>query len=304
MFFSSCQSVINSSYITFNNFSIAFDDLYDISYLNCTSYIPSQVLALMTHYSRLVHANDSTYDQMIPTHFLEDCLLNSPYDKRVSALYYMQRPRFTIGFGLNQVLSLTFEGVLSSAVTLTLTWNERRLMWNESSDIPHWKWPSHADISPSKLWLPVYFVHNCPTASCAISIDNYSEIDVSNNGSISQLVMTVIKSTCHLDLTLFPFDQQNCSIYIDFDNSIPFTFYTVVASVGQVMYYEECDEWLVTSLSFANESGYSYQFQMNTSTSDWVVSEQLLNNNTLRAQLTLVRTSSSDVYNLLAPVKR
>ena len=201
----------------------------------------------MLQYSQSVPANVSTYDQMIPTHYLESCLLNAPNDNRISALYYMQRPRFTIGFGLNQVFSLTFDEILSTAVTLTLTWNERRLMWNESSDVPHWKWPTKADISQSKLWLPVNFEHNCPTTTCAISIDNHSGIDLFNNGTINQLVMTVIESTCHLNLNLFPFDQQNCSIIIDADNSIPFPFYIIIAGVGQVMYYEDCDEWLVTS---------------------------------------------------------
>ena len=98
---------INSSYITANNFSLSFDELYNIKPLNCISFIPPEVLALMVQYSQSVPNNDTTYDQMIPTNYLQTCLLNSDYDSRISALYFMQRPRFTFGFGLNQVVSLT-----------------------------------------------------------------------------------------------------------------------------------------------------------------------------------------------------
>ena len=187
-------------------------------------------------------------------------------------------------------------------MTITMTWNERRLMWNENSDIPHWKWPTKIDISPSKLWLPVYFIHNCPTTDCVIVIDNYTEIDIFNNGSISLPVMKVIRSTCHLNLNLFPFDQQTCSIIFDMDNSIPFNFNTIMTN-GYVRYDEQNDEWLVTSLSIGKEMAFIYSFAMNTSASDWTVTQEQVDNNTIVVYLTLVRTSSSDVYNLLAPVQ-
>ena len=70
-----------------------------------------------------------------------------------------------------------------------------------------------------------------------------------------------------------------------------------------MLYYEEGDGWLVTSLNFSTlESGLNYEFKMNSSSSDWIVSSNTLEANYVLVQMTLVRTSASDVYDLLAPV--
>ena len=284
--------------------TIPFVDLYNLQPLNCTSYIPPKVISLITAYSANVPANsDGSYDQMIPAQYLLKCLLNSDYEERISPFYFMQNATLNIGFGLNELLSLSFEGVLTSAITITMQWVEPRLTWNKSSDIPHWNWPTKVDISPAKIWLPVYFIHNCPDESCTIYIDNNTELDILNDGTISAMIMTVVQSTCHLKLDLFPFDEQSCKIVFDLDNSIPFSFDILTSNIGTVLYYEEGDGWLVTSLNFTRvESGLSYEFKMNTSSTDWIVSTNSLEANYVLVQLTLVRTSASDVYDLLAPV--
>lgn len=163
----------------------------------------------------------------------------------------MQNATLNFNFALNEALSLTFEGVLTSAVTFALQWTEPRLTWNVSSDFQHWNWPTKIDINPAKLWLPVYFIHNCPDTSCSVSIDKNTEIDIQNDGTISLLIMTVIDSTCHLNLDLFPFDEQTCSVIFDLDNSIPITYNIVTENLGSALFYEDSDEWLVTALSYS-----------------------------------------------------
>ena len=281
---------------------ISFADLHNLQPLNCTPSIPSKVVALMSSYSTSVASNSSEFDQIIPAEYLIKCLLNADYDSRISAFYYMQTPTLNVNFALNEIISLEFEGTLSSAVSLTFQWTEARLTWNVASDIPHWNWPSLVDINPSKLWLPVFFVHNCPTTSCAIPIDNHTEIDISNDGAIKYSIMTLIRSTCGLILDLFPFDQQKCNITLDLDNSIPFNYSIVTQNFGVALYYETCDEWLVTAIDFNSEADEVYAFTMNTTSTNWSVIPEHSNNLIVDVHLTLIRTSSSDVYNLLAPV--
>lgn len=279
---------------------ISFADLHGLQSLNCTSYIPTKVLALMKAYA----SDSSASDQTIPAEYLIKCLLNAEYDNRISAFYYMENPALDVNFALNEVMSLTFEGTLSSAVTLWFDWIEPRLTWNVTSDIAHWNWPSKVDINPAKLWLPIYFIHNCPTTSCVLPVDANTEIDITSDGGIKYYIMTVVQSTCQLNLDNFPFDEQKCNIMLDFDNSIPFHFTISTKGEGSALYYETCDEWLVTSFDYDAETGYNYAFKMSTSPTDWTITKEDLNYSVIEVHMTLVRTSSSDVYNLLAPVLR
>lgn len=182
---------------------ISFADLHNLQPLNCTPTIPSKVVALMSAYSAGVASNNSAFDRTIPAEYLMSCLLNADYDKRIAAFYYQQSPSLNFNFALNEVISLTFDGTLTCSVTFGLKWTEPRLTWNANSDLQHWNWPPKVDINPLKLWLPVYFIHNCPNTSCAIPIDSNAEIDISNDGTIDYVIMRTIQATCSLVLSFY-----------------------------------------------------------------------------------------------------
>lgn len=271
--------------------------LNDINPLNCTPHIPNKVLEIMRNYSRASGAED----MLIPPKYLQHCLLDAPYDNRVSTLYMLDRPVVEFSFALNQVLSLDFSGQLVLSASINLVWYEPRLTWNLTSDVEHWTWHDMIDVMAGFIWMPTFTVLNCPLADCRLALDNSSEVDIQNDGLVVYNTSQQLTTSCHIDLSLFPFDEQRCAILFDLDNSIPFSYSVQVANEAATLYYDESDEWLVTSLQCTNDLTNQSVFVM-SAPNNWTVSTLPTDNKSTVVRLSLVRTSSSDVYILIAPL--
>ena len=131
-------------------------------------------------------------------------------------------------FSLQQIIDLDEKNqILTSNVWLDLTWKDAYMMWNTSD------YNNITDIrlTPSDLWRPDLLLYN--SANEDFESTYPSHLVVRHNGDVgwippgwlllvqldltSTLVYTLhstglFKSTCKVDITWFPFDQQNCTL--------------------------------------------------------------------------------------------
>ena len=70
-----------------------------------------------------------------------------------------------------------------------------------------------------KVWVPAFEVLNCDWDDCSLQPHNTTYMTLEYNGNIELIIQKLIQSKCHLNFTLFPFDQQNCSLIFALQNN-------------------------------------------------------------------------------------
>ncbi|XP_075591814.1 neuronal acetylcholine receptor subunit alpha-7 isoform X3 [Dermatophagoides farinae] len=89
---------------------------------------------------------------------------------------------------------------------LRLEWNDSNLRWspNDYGGITDLR------ISPDKVWRPDILLYN--SADEKFDGTYHSNVVVNHNGSCLYIPPGIFKSTCKIDITWFPFDDQFCDI--------------------------------------------------------------------------------------------
>jgi hypothetical protein len=95
------------------------------------------------------------------------------------------------------------------------TWTEERISWNQSE----FGYQTSIYMAPEDIWRPRLFVQE--SYDTLIEVGNISGmVKVGSNGRVQWTVGTVIKVTCSVDVTYFPFDSQTCIITL---TALPYT---------------------------------------------------------------------------------
>ncbi|XP_023339135.1 neuronal acetylcholine receptor subunit alpha-7 isoform X2 [Eurytemora carolleeae] len=113
----------------------------------------------------------------------------------------------TFGLTLQQIIDVDEKNQLLTAnVWLNLEWTDVNLRWNES------EYGNVKDIRipPSTIWKPDILMYN--SASEAFDGTYPTNVVVTSNGGCSYIPPGIFKSTCKIDITWFPFDDQNCDM--------------------------------------------------------------------------------------------
>jgi nicotinic acetylcholine receptor len=113
----------------------------------------------------------------------------------------------TFGLTLQQIIDVDEKNQLLTAnVWLNLEWTDVNLRWNES------EYGNVKDIRmpPSTIWKPDILMYN--SASEAFDGTYPTNVVVYSNGGCSYIPPGIFKSTCKIDITWFPFDDQNCDM--------------------------------------------------------------------------------------------
>lgn len=111
------------------------------------------------------------------------------------------------GLTLQQIIDVDEKNQLLTAnVWLNLEWTDVNLKWNES------EYGSVADIRipPGSLWKPDILMYN--SASEAFDGTYPTNVVVTSAGGCSYIPPGIFKSTCKIDITWFPFDDQDCEM--------------------------------------------------------------------------------------------
>ncbi|KAH8374258.1 hypothetical protein KR200_011473 [Drosophila serrata] len=150
--------------------------------------------------------------------FTESC--QGPHEKRLlnhllSTYNTLERPvaneseplEVKFGLTLQQIIDVDEKNqILTTNAWLNLEWNDYNLRWNETE----YGGVKDLRITPNKLWKPDVLMYN--SADEGFDGTYHTNIVVKHNGSCLYVPPGIFKSTCKIDITWFPFDDQHCEM--------------------------------------------------------------------------------------------
>ncbi|XP_045496981.1 neuronal acetylcholine receptor subunit alpha-7 isoform X18 [Colias croceus] len=111
------------------------------------------------------------------------------------------------GLTLQQIIDVDEKNqLLITNIWLSLEWNDYNLRWNDSD----YGGVKDLRITPNKLWKPDVLMYN--SADEGFDGTYQTNVVVRNNGSCLYVPPGIFKSTCKIDITWFPFDDQHCDM--------------------------------------------------------------------------------------------
>ncbi|XP_052124765.1 acetylcholine receptor subunit alpha-type acr-16 isoform X6 [Frankliniella occidentalis] len=146
--------------------------------------------------------------------------LQGPHEKRLlhSLLDHynvLERPvanesdplQLSFGLTLMQIIDVDEKNqLLITNIWLKLEWNDVNLRWNTSE----FGGVKDLRIPPHRIWKPDVLMYN--SADEGFDGTYPTNVVVRNNGSCLYVPPGIFKSTCKIDITWFPFDDQKCEM--------------------------------------------------------------------------------------------
>ncbi|XP_001988383.2 neuronal acetylcholine receptor subunit alpha-7 [Drosophila grimshawi] len=186
---SSNNNHINCSCIRSNHFNNGLKKhswIFLLIYLN----LSAEVCLAGYHEKRLLH------DLLDPYNTLERPVLNESDPLQLS-----------FGLTLMQIIDVDEKNqLLVTNVWLKLEWNDMNLRWNTSD----YGGVKDLRIPPHRIWKPDVLMYN--SADEGFDGTYQTNVVVRNNGSCLYVPPGIFKSTCKIDITWFPFDDQRCEM--------------------------------------------------------------------------------------------
>ncbi|OXA61391.1 Acetylcholine receptor subunit alpha-type acr-16 [Folsomia candida] len=139
-------------------------------------------------------------------------ILSPSYDKLTRPVATHATPlHVEIGLALLQILEVDEkQQILTTNVWFRTFWTDSGLVWNvsEYGNI------TGIRIPLTKIWSPDIFLYNTADEEIFQSIHRRKQLNalVSHDGRVIFVPPMIIKSTCKMDVTWFPFDSQSCNI--------------------------------------------------------------------------------------------
>jgi len=131
--------------------------------------------------------------------------------------YYhkMERPvaneseaiQLKFGLTLQQIMNVDAKNqILMTNIWLNLEWTDNNLRWNETEygNVKDIRFP------PNLIWTPDILMYN--SASEAFDSTFPTNVVVTSAGLCTYIPPGMFKSSCPIDITWFPFDEQNCEM--------------------------------------------------------------------------------------------
>ncbi|XP_076177262.1 nicotinic acetylcholine receptor alpha6 isoform X2 [Ptiloglossa arizonensis] len=111
------------------------------------------------------------------------------------------------GITLQQIIDVDEKNqILTTNAWLKLEWTDYNLQWNESE----YGGVKDLRITPNKLWKPDILMYN--SAEEGFDGTYQTNVVVTHDGSCLYVPPGIFKSTCKIDITWFPFDDQHCDM--------------------------------------------------------------------------------------------
>ncbi|XP_056646396.1 neuronal acetylcholine receptor subunit alpha-7 isoform X1 [Diorhabda sublineata] len=115
--------------------------------------------------------------------------------------------QLSFGLTLMQIIDVDEKNqLLITNIWLKLEWNDMNLRWNSSE----FGGVKDLRIPPHRLWKPDVLMYN--SADEGFDGTYPTNVVVRNNGSCLYVPPGIFKSTCKIDITWFPFDDQRCEM--------------------------------------------------------------------------------------------
>ncbi|XP_066905609.1 neuronal acetylcholine receptor subunit alpha-7 isoform X2 [Halyomorpha halys] len=115
--------------------------------------------------------------------------------------------QLSFGLTLMQIIDVDEKNqLLITNIWLKLEWNDVNLRWNASE----YGGVKDLRIPPHRIWKPDVLMYN--SADEGFDGTYPTNVVVRNNGSCLYVPPGIFKSTCKIDITWFPFDDQRCEM--------------------------------------------------------------------------------------------
>uniref|UniRef100_A0A336M2F1 CSON009230 protein n=1 Tax=Culicoides sonorensis TaxID=179676 RepID=A0A336M2F1_CULSO len=114
-----------------------------------------------------------------------------------------------IPFHCKKILTHIFTFKFKKQTTLHINvqeWNDYNLRWNETE----YGGVKDLRITPNKLWKPDVLMYN--SADEGFDGTYHTNVVVKHDGGCLYVPPGIFKSTCKIDITWFPFDDQHCEM--------------------------------------------------------------------------------------------
>lgn len=151
----------------------------------------------------------------------------------------------TISLSLMQILKVDIQQqVLVTNMWKTLRWNDANLRWvaSDYGNVTNIRVPS------DKIWKPDVLMFN--NADDKFD-DNYhrTNVIVDNDGNCTYITPGIFRSTCKIDMTWFPFDEQKCEMKFASWTLNGNELDLIVESENYLSSFIENEEWQIKSFS-------------------------------------------------------
>lgn len=173
----------------------------------CSAYTPAPTTSRADHAT--VAGNQTSDERLVDAYqTLRDVMsrqLSASYP--VPPKYFSSFQNIRVAFEPLQIITL--DEVLQSisiSSAFTLTWRDPNIAWDPKT-FEGIQW---IKLQSSYFWLPNIIIPETTVDDGSLKIP--SVLDVSFNGYITVLIPTITTTLCDLDLTYFPFDDQNCTL--------------------------------------------------------------------------------------------
>ncbi|CAG7822726.1 unnamed protein product [Allacma fusca] len=144
------------------------------------------------------------HERRLLNHLLDNKQYN-PLERPVP----VENETLQVSFGLTlmQIIDVDEKNqIMTTNVWLNLEWSDYSLKWN----VTEYGLVDNIRIHPNKLWRPDILMYN--SADEGFDGTFPTNIVVRNNGSCVYIPPGIFKSTCKIDITWFPFDDQKCDM--------------------------------------------------------------------------------------------
>nr|XP_042909530.1 neuronal acetylcholine receptor subunit alpha-7-like [Parasteatoda tepidariorum] len=113
----------------------------------------------------------------------------------------------SFGLTLQQIIDVEEKSqIITTNVWLNLQWVDVNLRWNASD----YGGVMDLRIPPWRIWKPDVLMYN--SADEKFDGTYHTNVVVRSNGSCTYIPPGIFKSTCKIDITWFPFDDQRCNM--------------------------------------------------------------------------------------------
>ncbi|KAA0202030.1 hypothetical protein HAZT_HAZT006667 [Hyalella azteca] len=112
-----------------------------------------------------------------------------------------------LGLTLQQIIDVDEKNqILTTNVWLNLEWTDHNLQWNESD----YGGVSDLRIHPKYVWTPDILMYN---SADELFLSTYpTNVVVEDSGKCTHIPPGIFMSTCKIDITWYPFDDQYCDM--------------------------------------------------------------------------------------------
>ncbi|XP_067659393.1 neuronal acetylcholine receptor subunit alpha-5-like [Haliotis asinina] len=146
---------------------------------------------------------------------------------------------------------------LTSTAWFYFVWNLKGFEWNETK----YQNISRVVVSEELLWLPDLKLYNSIDTFGHLSEDVFPTT-VWSNGTVEWYAAKKYVTSCKMDVSYFPFDQQRCYFrltqWVSFSSEVNFTFYDPPITFRA---FEENGEWKITDTSVKKDYFYEGKYQ-------------------------------------------